>query len=66
MSKNKILEENVLTKTDDGRIIPTTAVLSVVSGGKAVNYIDEQGFIVKTEVYSRSPYYMDNKFEGGI
>ena len=54
-----MLEENVLVKTDDGRIIPTTAVLSVVSGGKTVNYIDNDGFIVKTEIYSRSPYYLD-------
>lgn len=61
MSKNKILEENVLTKTDDGRIITTTAVLSVVSGGKTVNYIDKDGFIVKTEIYSRSPYYLDKQ-----
>lgn len=61
MSKNKILEENVLTKTDDGRIILTTAVLSVVSGGKTVNYIDNDGFIVKTEIYSRSSYYLDKQ-----
>lgn len=59
MNKHQVLEENVLTQTDDGRIIPTTAVLSVVSGGKTVNYIDNDGFIVKTEIYSRSPYYLD-------
>lgn len=61
MSKHKVLEENVLIKTDDGRIIPTTAVLSVVSGGKAVNYIDNDGFVVKTEIYSRSSYYLDKQ-----
>lgn len=61
MSKHKVLEEKVLVQTEDGRIIETTAVLSVVSGGRTVNYIDDKEYIIKTEAYSRSPYYKRKK-----
>lgn len=56
MSKHKVLDKNVLVKTEDGRIVYATAVLSVASGGKTVNYIDKDGYIVKSEHYSRSHY----------
>lgn len=56
MSKHKVLDKNVLVKTEDGRIVYATAVLSVVSGGKTENYIDKDGYIVKSEPYSRSHY----------
>lgn len=56
MSKHKVLDRNVLVKTEDGRIVYATVVLSVASGGKTVNYIDKDDYIVKSEPYSRSHY----------
>lgn len=57
--KHKVLEENVLVQVDN-IIIKATAVLSAVSGGKAINYLDYEGRIIKSEAYSSSPYYLKN------
>lgn len=54
--KHKILDENVLVQVD-GFIVTASVVLSTAPGGKTVNYVDERGRIIKSEVYSRSPYY---------
>lgn len=54
---HEVLEENVYIETEDGRLVPTTAILSAVTGGKQVRYIDQDGNILKTEKYSVSPYY---------
>ena len=54
--KHKILDENVLVQVD-GFIVTASVVLSTAPGGKTVNYVDERGRIIKSEAYSRSPYY---------
>lgn len=54
---HKILDTNpVLIETEDGRIIPTTPILTFVSGGKRVQYIDKKGNIIRTLPLSRTPY----------
>ena len=59
--KHKILDEDILVQVD-GHIITATVVLSTAPGCKTVNYIDKNGRIIKSEAYSRSPYYL-NDFE---
>lgn len=54
---HKIIDENVLIETEDGRIVSSTVVLSSVTGGKQVRYIDKDGNILKKEKYSYSKYY---------
>ncbi|MBD8048129.1 hypothetical protein [Clostridium faecium] len=49
------LEKDVIIEID-GRLLKTTAILAAVVGGKRVNYIDEDGNIVKSTPLSQSPY----------
>ena len=51
----KILEENVMLRQAD-RWISTSAVLSPTSGGKRVDFINEDGIIIKSQPFCRSPY----------
>lgn len=54
---HRVLDETpVLIETEDGRIIPTTPILTFIAGGKRVNYIDAEGKIVKAAPLSRTPY----------
>lgn len=57
---HKILDKSpVLIETEEGRIIPTTPILTFKPGGKRVNYIDADGNIVKSAPLSRTPYNTD-------
>lgn len=51
----KILEENVMLRLGDKWCV-TTAVLTNVSGGKQINYVAEDGTILKSQAFSRSQY----------
>ena len=51
----QILEENIKYRCKD-KWYTVTAVLSTGSGGKTVDYITEDGTIIKTQAYCRSKY----------
>ena len=51
----EILKENVMLRLK-GKWYKVNVVLSTVSGGKRVDYVAEDGTILKSEAYSRSKY----------
>ncbi len=51
----KILEENVMFRLED-KWVKVNIVLTTVSGGKRIDYVTEDGTILKSEAYSRSKY----------
>lgn len=53
---HKIIDKDVLIETEDGRILTTSVVLSIVRGGRQIRYIDKDGNILKKEKYSQSSY----------
>ena len=55
----RILQANVMLRLD-GRWHSTTAVLTNVSGGMQVNYVANDGTILKSQAYSRSTYSRKN------
>jgi hypothetical protein len=52
----EIVDQNVYMKNAEGKLIPTTAIVKHVMGGKQVIYIDADGNIIKTVPLSRSKY----------
>lgn len=51
----KVLEENCKLRLDK-KWVNTTVILTRVSGGLQVHWVDEEGNILKEQAYSRSPY----------
>ena len=51
----RVLEENVMLRLGY-KWYATTAVLTGVSGGKQINYVAEDGTLLKSQAFSRSQY----------
>ena len=51
----KVLKENVMLRLDE-KWLSTKVVLSSCSGGKRIDYVADDGTIVKSEAYCRSKY----------
>lgn len=51
----KVLEEKVMLRVEN-KWITTKVVLSNCSGGKKVDWVTEDGTIIKSEPYCRSKY----------
>lgn len=51
----RVIEENVMLRLDN-KWYSTTAILTNVSGGMQINYVTEDGTILKSQAYSRSCY----------
>lgn len=58
----KVLEENVMLRVEN-KWITTKVVLSSCSGGKRIDWVSEDGTIIKSEPHCRSKYSTakDNK-----
>ncbi|MDR3597082.1 hypothetical protein [Clostridium sp.] len=58
----KVLEENVMLRVEN-KWITTKVVLSSCSGGKRIDWVSEDGTIIKSEPHCRSKYskVKDNK-----
>lgn len=51
----EILKENVMLRLQ-GKWYTVNVILSTVSGGKRIDYVTEDGTILKSEAYCRSKY----------
>lgn len=56
----KVLEENVMLRMD-GKWLNTTVILSNNCGGKHIDYVAEDGTVLKSKAYCRSKYGKDAK-----
>lgn len=56
----EVLEENVMVKIED-KWMDTKAILTTCKGGRHVDYVNEDGNVLKTEPYSRSRYAKEDK-----
>ena len=54
----KVLEKNVMLRVEN-KWITTKVVLSSCSGGKHIDWVTEDGTIIKSEPYCRSKYSQD-------
>jgi hypothetical protein len=57
----EVLDQNIFIKNKEGKLVPTTVVISAVVGGKRVNWVDADGNIIKSVSLSRSKYNPNKK-----